>query len=181
MSDNYLQGQFCLCSNNIVMCMSVTIEGLWIGNRVYWTLTDPWLQVIITVSLFLTLRSSLKHTLKSSQSQSLPGSGFNGGPSTFSGFPNSPRPQLLDSNSNSSQSLNRSSSLTYSFNQLSLLTQSLTNQLHSTDWLTDWLTDSVLLITSRHGPRRKHGTVAVYRPLPSNGPTCHNIFLNRII
>jgi hypothetical protein len=26
--------------------MSVAIGGFWIGNRIYWTLSDPWLQVI---------------------------------------------------------------------------------------------------------------------------------------
>jgi hypothetical protein len=42
----------------------VMIDGVWIGNWVYLTLTGPWLQVIITVSLIHTLYSSLEHTLK---------------------------------------------------------------------------------------------------------------------
>jgi hypothetical protein len=45
----------------------VIIDGVWIGNWIYWTLPDPWLQVIITVSLIHTLYNSLEHTLKSSQ------------------------------------------------------------------------------------------------------------------
>jgi hypothetical protein len=44
----------------------VTIYGVWIGNWIYWTLTDLW-QVIISVSLIHTLYSSLEHTLKSSK------------------------------------------------------------------------------------------------------------------
>jgi hypothetical protein len=33
----------------------VTIDGGWVINWIYWTLTDPWLQVIITISLILAL------------------------------------------------------------------------------------------------------------------------------
>jgi hypothetical protein len=44
----------------IVTCMHVTIDGVWIGNWIYLTLTDPTLQAFITVSLI--------HTLKSCQS-----------------------------------------------------------------------------------------------------------------
>jgi hypothetical protein len=40
------------------------------------------------------------------------------------------------------------------------LSHSLTNSLHSTDWLTDWLT--VLHITSRHGPNRKHRSLLLF-------------------
>jgi hypothetical protein len=42
-------------------------NGVWIGSSICWTLTDPWLQVIKTVSLIHTLYSSLEQTLKSSQ------------------------------------------------------------------------------------------------------------------
>jgi hypothetical protein len=56
----------------------------------------------------------------------------------------------------------------------SRLTNSVTNQatqLNSNDSL------SVLLVTSRQGPQRKHlSYVAVYGPLPSNGCTYHSIF-----
>jgi hypothetical protein len=37
---------------------------IWMGNRIYWTLTDPWIQVIVTVPLIHTLYSPLEHTLK---------------------------------------------------------------------------------------------------------------------
>jgi hypothetical protein len=47
-----------LCSikleDNYCHMYGVTIDGVWIGNRIYWTLTYPWLQVIITVSLIHT-------------------------------------------------------------------------------------------------------------------------------
>jgi hypothetical protein len=42
--------------------VGVTIDGVWIGNWIYWTLTDPWLEVIITVSQIQALYSSLEHT-----------------------------------------------------------------------------------------------------------------------
>jgi hypothetical protein len=89
------------------------------------------------------------------------------------GFQTIPVPQLPASNSSTSQGLNRSSPLT-----LSLTTQ--LTPLH-------WLSLIALLITSRHrshrkhrssvpiqlllsGPHRKHhSSVAVCRPLPSNG------------
>jgi hypothetical protein len=95
----------------------------------------------------------------------------NGGRSTSSGFPNHLRPQLQASHSNSSQRLNLSSSLSH--------------------WLTDWLTISithqptqlkstpiqltVLLITYRQGPHRKHRSIFLWhfclftKPLLSNG------------
>jgi hypothetical protein len=134
------------------------------GNWIYWTLTDPWLQAIITVSLIHTLYSSLGHTLKSSQfamsSPDFPSrclvAASNDGRSPSPGFPNSPRSQLPDSNRNSSQRLNSSSSLTH-YRQT----------LHYLQWLNSLLT--VLLQTSRHGPHGKHrSSVAVYGPLPSN-------------
>jgi hypothetical protein len=45
----------------------VTIDSVWTGNRIYWTLTDPWIQVTIALSLIHTLCNSLERTLKSSQ------------------------------------------------------------------------------------------------------------------
>jgi hypothetical protein len=51
---------------NILSRDRVIIDGVWIGNLIYWTLTYPW-QVIITVSLIQILYSSLEHTSKSSQ------------------------------------------------------------------------------------------------------------------
>jgi hypothetical protein len=108
----------------------------------------------------------------------------NSGHSRDSGFPNYPRPQLPASDSNSSQKLNLSSSLIH------WRTQSLSNQLaHLTplDWTHTLPT--LLLITSRHWPYRKHHpSVTDYSPLlsnscclvgsvllPSNGPACYNI------
>jgi hypothetical protein len=52
----------------VLSCVWVTVDGVWNGNWIYWTLTDPWLQVIITISLIHTLYSSQEHPLKSSQS-----------------------------------------------------------------------------------------------------------------
>jgi hypothetical protein len=45
----------------------VTTDEVWIGTWIYWTVTDPWLQVFITVPLIHTLYSSLDHTRKSSE------------------------------------------------------------------------------------------------------------------
>jgi hypothetical protein len=58
----------------------VTIDGVWFGNFIYWNLTDPWLQIIITLSLIHTVCSSLQHVLSLLSllclHQSLPGDGF---------------------------------------------------------------------------------------------------------
>jgi hypothetical protein len=61
---HYSSCHFAKC---IFISMSVTTDGVWIGNWIYWTLTDLSLQVIITVSLIHRLHSSLEHALKSSQ------------------------------------------------------------------------------------------------------------------
>jgi hypothetical protein len=53
---------------SVLSLVRVTIDGVWIGNWIYWTLTDSWLQVITPVSLIHTLYSSLAHTFESSQS-----------------------------------------------------------------------------------------------------------------
>jgi hypothetical protein len=49
---------------HVLVCLYIRVST---GNWIYWTITDPWMQVIITVSLIHTLYSSLEHTLKSSQ------------------------------------------------------------------------------------------------------------------
>jgi hypothetical protein len=51
----------------IVKCMSLIIDGVWIGNRIYLTLTDPWLQEITNVSPIQILYTSLEHELQSSR------------------------------------------------------------------------------------------------------------------
>jgi hypothetical protein len=51
-----------------MLILSVVWIGYRRGNRIYWTLTDLWLQVIMTVSLIRTRYSSLQNTHKSSQS-----------------------------------------------------------------------------------------------------------------
>jgi hypothetical protein len=45
-----------------VMWLSVTIYRVWIGNCIHWTLTNLWLQVIITVSLTHTLQFTRAHS-----------------------------------------------------------------------------------------------------------------------
>jgi hypothetical protein len=128
----------------------VTVDRVWIGNCIYWTLTDPWLQVIITNSLINTLYSSLEHTHKASQpaccvSTSLLVMASNGRRSSSSRFLNCPQHQLPASHSNSSQQLNHTGYLTHS------LTHPPTNSLTPLTWLL-----TVLLIMSQPGPHRKH-------------------------
>jgi hypothetical protein len=48
--------------------MNATTDGVSIGNWIYRTLTIPWLQVIMIVSLIHTLYNPLENTCKSSQS-----------------------------------------------------------------------------------------------------------------
>jgi hypothetical protein len=45
----------------------VTIVGVRIANIIYWTLTDPWLQVITTTLPIHTLYNSLEHKFTSSR------------------------------------------------------------------------------------------------------------------
>jgi hypothetical protein len=81
---------------------------------------------------------------------------YNGGHFPSSGCPNSPRPQLRASKSSSSH-------------DWTSVVLSVTRQpTNSTNWTRPSLTG--LLVTSRHGPHRKHRcSVAVYGPLPSKG------------
>jgi hypothetical protein len=97
---------------HIVMIL-VTIQGVWIGNRIYWTLTTLNYKLL---SLFTHFTNTIWHT-RSSQSLTVFTSCClvgvsNGGHSPSSGFPNYLRPQLPAHNSNSSQWLSPSSSLT---------------------------------------------------------------------
>jgi hypothetical protein len=63
----------------------VNIYGVWIGNWIYWILTDPWLQMIMTVSLIHTLHNC---TYVSLLSLLCLVTAANGGLSPSSGFPN---------------------------------------------------------------------------------------------
>jgi hypothetical protein len=104
----------------ILSCVWLTIDGVWVGNWIYWTLTD--------ISYYSAIANS--HTLqfitartKSSQSAVFIShctvTVYNSGHSHYSGFPNYPHAkcqQLPASNSNSSQGLNCSSPLTHSPN-----------------------------------------------------------------
>jgi hypothetical protein len=127
-------------------------------NWISWTLTDPWLQLIITASLFNTLYTSSEHTLKSSWPLLITAS--NGGRSPFCGFPNCPRASTTGFSSNNSK-LNRNSSPTDCHPP--------TDSAPLTDWTHFSL--SALIIKSRHGPHRKHlYSLTLYGRLPSNDP-----------
>jgi hypothetical protein len=85
----------------------------------------------------------------------------NGRWSPSSRFPNYPWPLLPTSHSNSSQWLNLSSSLNNSVTHQSINLTQLTPLTDSTHFLL-----TILLVTSRHGPHRKHcSSFAVYGPL----------------
>jgi hypothetical protein len=113
------------------MCMSVTTDVFWTDNQIYWTLWHrAWLHFHITIIHTHTTAHShvfTSHCLVAASK---------GGRPPSSGFPNCPRPQLPNSHSNNSR-LRLSSPLT-----------------HCTP-LANFTPLTVLLITSRHGPRRK--------------------------
>jgi hypothetical protein len=127
----------------------VTVNGVWIGNWIYWTLFDTARDYTLQ---FTAIHTKCPQSVTVSASRCLVAAS-NGGRSPSSEFPNFPLPQLPASNSNNAQRLNCSSPLTH--------------------WLTNQIlhfTPLVLLITSRHGPHRKHrSSVAVKGPLSSNG------------
>jgi hypothetical protein len=95
------------CRLILSRAQSVNIEGVWIDDRIYWTLWYSW-WLYFTIHYYTHI-----HTLVSSRLHwPLLGSGFNGRRSPSSGFPNCSWSQLPASNVNSSQQLNNSSSLT---------------------------------------------------------------------
>jgi hypothetical protein len=53
---------FAFCPQNVLSRDRVTIDGVCISNWIYWTFADPWLQLIIIVSIIHILYSSLEHT-----------------------------------------------------------------------------------------------------------------------
>jgi hypothetical protein len=95
---------------HIVTIMSVTIDGVWIDARIYWTLWySAWLHFKIHhyTYTYIDIHSQVVISCCSVTAS-------NGGRFPSSGSPNYPRPQLPASHSNSSQQLNLSSSLTHS-------------------------------------------------------------------
>jgi hypothetical protein len=110
----------------------VTIDGVWICDRIYWTLTSKDYAVTVLHISQVTIshtRSSQPVTVFTSRCFVV---ASNGRYSPSSGFPNGHRPQLPASNSNSSQ-LNPSGYLTHS----------------PANWLTDWVLVWVLCYDRR--------------------------------
>jgi hypothetical protein len=104
----------------------VTIDSVWIGNWIHWTLTERTYKNLrqshwVTRSKYHCNYSTRKVLSDFPSRCSVAAS--NGRRSPSSGFPNDPRSQLPASHSNNSQRLTLSSSL------IDWLTQSLTNQL----------------------------------------------------
>jgi hypothetical protein len=134
----------------------VTIHGFWIDDGFiahFDTARDYNLQFII-------LHTSVYSHMCTSRCSV---AAFNGERSPSSGFPNYLRPQLPPSHSNSSKRLNISSSPTNSLTEW--LTQSLTNQ--RTQFNSTFTNSTAPLITSRHGPHRKHRSITAVQLLRS--------------
>jgi hypothetical protein len=148
--------------DNFTMSMSVTIDGFWIHDRIYWTLWySAWL--LFTVHCYT---NTSVHSHASSSCCLVAAS--SGGWSHSFWFPNCPWPQL-SSHSNRSQQLNPNRYLT------DRLTHTLTNQLFTNSTQLTLTNCSAYNIS--HGPCRRHrSSVAVYGPLPSNGCTCNIIY-----
>jgi hypothetical protein len=109
----------------------VTTDWFWIDDQIHWILWySTCLHLQFTIAHARTHSLSLSSVYSHVFTSCCPEVSSSGGCSHSSEFPNYPQPQLPASHSNSSQQLNLSSSLT------SWLTQSLTNQLNSTDQLT---------------------------------------------
>jgi hypothetical protein len=115
--------------------MSVTMHGIWICNWIYWTLTDSWLQITTALSLIHTLQFATARTKSLQFSMSSP---------IVDWWRIQQCPLLLCSNS-------------YRLATVPQLTHC-SNCRFSNNLLNYRL---VLLITSQHGPRRKHSSVAL--------------------
>jgi hypothetical protein len=89
------------------VCEWVTIDGLWIDDRIYWAL---WYSARLHFTFHCYTHTSI-HNYVCTSRYSVAAS--NSWRSPSSGFPNYPRPQLLASHSNSSQRLTLSSSLSH--------------------------------------------------------------------
>jgi hypothetical protein len=124
----------------------VAIDGVWIGNWIYWTLTTTSNCSVVTNSHTLQLTTACTKVFSACcVFTSLLVVASSGGLSPLSGFQSVPglNPWLT--------------------------THLPTNSFHSTNWLTN-SSLTVLLISSLHGPHRKHrSSVAVYGLMPSNG------------
>jgi hypothetical protein len=99
----------------ILASVIVTIDGVSIGNWIYWPLG------MVITSNYSALPNSCTRLLTTAHTKTFQSDVFtsrclvaasNGGRSPYSGFPNYPRPQLPSSHSNSSQRPNCSSPLT---------------------------------------------------------------------
>jgi hypothetical protein len=134
----------------------VTIDGVWIGTRIYWTLWySAW--VHFTIHYYAHTHTTAQSHIFTSRCSAEVSNGWH---SPSSGFPNYPRSQLPASHGSSSR-LSLSSSLT--------------------DWLTDSATPPTnltqlisLFITSRYGPHRKHFLCCCFQLLPCRNACLHS-------
>jgi hypothetical protein len=118
----------------------------WTNQNVNYDVTEKSSSLVLTTENLLNA-SSLDVALVATS---------NGGRSPSSGFPNCPRPQLPAPHSKNSQRLNRRSPPTNSLTHQQILFTNSTNS------------SLVLLITSRHGPRRKHRSSVAMQSLSWN-------------
>jgi hypothetical protein len=139
----------------------VIMYGVWIGNCIYSNLTDPWLQVIITVSLIHTLIqfTDFLHWVFTSRLVTA----SNGSRSPFSGFPNCPG--VSWSNSQLTQLHSTVLPITSQHGQHRKYRSNM----------------AVQLLPWKHACSRSCYTPTavirspISRSMPSNGFTCHNL------
>jgi hypothetical protein len=158
---------------NILSCIwSVTIDGFWIDDRIYWTL---WYSAWLLFTVHCYTHTNTPQCPQSRLHCCCLAAASNGGRSPSSGFPKCHRPQVPASHSNSSQRLNPSRPLTHS------LTHSLTKQLLTDSSLilapnlsclhlcTDSAEKTLPIIVVTSCCRGIVAFVCVAEPLPSNG------------